>query len=251
MDRGCHRRGRSRASRRPRLAQGWSRDGARLLAVTGASFELLDATSGNVVFGPVRGRSAALSPDGHTIAFVRDHLDDHGNQYASVLYLVDVSSGALRPLAQVSPKWLAFDVPVWAPDAKSVFIDQDDPVGGGEATIRQLPVDGSRGRDLAREALSSLRNLAVSPVGDRLAFTSDAGIETLDLADGARHIVTRTSGGGELNDLEWSPDGQRLAYTDLSAEAPSGGVYAVNADGSGRTLVSTRDQAVDWFDWRP
>jgi Tol biopolymer transport system component len=235
----------------PGWLQQWSEDGTRLLVTRAfGAFELLDAASGRVVLGPVRGRTPTLSPDGKSVAFVRDHADENGDAYASVLFLVDVANAVVRPLAQVSPKWLAFDAPVWAPSSREIFIEQGDWLGEAEGTIRVFPVDGSPARTLAHESLSLLANLEVSPTGDKLAFTTDFGIETLDLADGTRHFVTGTSVPGGLQ-LEWSPDGQRLAYSDVTDEAPGGAVYVIDADGSGRTLVSSPAEAVDYFDWRP
>jgi Tol biopolymer transport system component len=232
----------------------WSSDGRRLLVLVDGfrSFELLDVASGKTVVGPVRGRSPALSPNGATLAFVRDHHDEYGNSYDSILYLFHTAGGASRLLAQVDPvhKGLAFDTPVWAPDGTSLFVEQFDPVGGVEATIRQLPVDGQAGKVLASERLSALSNLSVSPRGDRLAFATESGVETLDLADGTRRKVPQTPP-GELNQLAWSPDGEQLAYLADDAEAPGGGLFVIGADGSGRKLVSLRTQAVDFFDWRP
>ncbi len=231
----------------------WSPDGRSVLVSAGTGFELIDIASGRVTFGPVRGGGAVLSPDAHTIAFVRDpHRDEYGNSYDSVLYLVDVAGGDPRPLAQVHPvgDGLAFGDPVWAPDGKSVFIEQDDPVGEVEGAIRRLPLDGSPGRVLASEELSTFRNLTVSPTGDRLAYTTGSGIETLTVADGSRHKLPHTPG-GELNELAWSPDGAELAFDDLTDETPNGGLYVIAFDGTGRKLVSARSQAVDFFDWRP
>lgn len=225
----------------------------RLLVALGqfGGFELLDAASGKVRFGPLRGGSPALSPDGETIAFVRSHQDEHGNPYDAVIYLVAVAGGAPRALAQVDPlhQGLSFIAPVWAPDGKSVFIEQDDPVGDVDGAIRQLFLSGG-GKVLARERLSTFRNLAVSPSGDRLAFTTETGVETLDLADGSRHKLPGTPA-GELNQLEWSPDGLQLGYVAIDLEATGGGIFVIGADGSGRKLVSLRTQAVDFFDWRP
>ncbi len=236
-----------------RLGKGFLADwpmNDRLLVLQFAGFELLDAVSGKARFGPLRGGSPAVSPDGATIAFVRDHHDEHGNPYDSVLYLVDVAAGAPRALAQVDPlhQGLAFNTPVWAPDSKSIFVEQDDPVGDGLGAIRQLPLAGA-GKVLAHEDLSTFRNLAVSPAGDRLAFTTESGIETLDVADGTRRKLPGTPA-GELNQLEWSPDGGQLAYVATDLEAPGGGLFVIGADGSGRKLVSLRTQAVDFFDWR-
>ena len=230
----------------------WTRDGRRLLLVNDSSFRLLDLASGRIVFGPIRGRTPALSPDSSSVAFVRDRLDDDGNPYDSVLYVESLDGSAPRPLARAhaADLDLSFDFPVWAPDGKNIFIEQDDRVGDVEGSIRRIALDGTAGEVLAHERLSNFRNLVVSPDGRRLAFTTDDGIQTLDLEDGSRQHVPNTPRVG-LDQFEWSPDGNWLAYVAPPGERYEGRLVAVSPDGSDLTVVSARAQAVDWFDWRP
>ena len=47
------------------------------------------------------------------------------------------------------------------------------------------------------------------------------------------------------NQTEWFPDGSRIAYLQ------AGGIYVVNADGSGRRLVARTNSRFGWFSLSP
>jgi Tol biopolymer transport system component len=55
-------------------------------------------------------------------------------------------------------------------------------------------------------------------------------------------ITPLTTGPGEHTDPAWSPDGSRLAF----ANATTGGIYVVNADGSGLRRLTTAGENPAW-----
>ncbi len=61
--------------------------------------------------------------------------------------------------------------------------------------------------------------------------------------DGSDQVmIAETTRGGNLT---WSPDGTKLAFEDV------GGIYTVNADGTGETRVPTTSEGDQWPSWSP
>ncbi len=99
-----------------------------------------------------------------------------------------------------------------------------------------------------------LESIAWSPDGRRLAFGVTSfggparfdGLHVVDLLTGRDRQLVRVGAHGEYNwdDINWSPDGRRLAY------ASDGTIALMNADGSGQTVLRTgttgHDHAPSW-----
>ncbi|MGB7806032.1 MAG: hypothetical protein WBM72_10555 [Actinomycetota bacterium] len=103
-----------------------------------------------------------------------------------------------------------------------------------------------------------IRSVDWSPDGTRIAFAlydgriggvgDRAGIYVMKVASEQIHRLTRCSATCvRQDDVEWSPDGTRIAYTQMDHDFcnwPSGfagscSIYTINADGTGRTKLST------------
>jgi Tol biopolymer transport system component len=78
---------------------------------------------------------------------------------------------------------------------------------------------------------------------DLIAFLSSSGLEVVQPDGSARRVLD--PGLVRTASLAWSPNGERLAYLRLAGEKP--GLFAVRADGSGRTLLARgRGYRVSW-----
>jgi Tol biopolymer transport system component len=140
---------------------------------------------------------------------------------------------------------VVFGTVVWTPDSRSILIEQDDPFGGGSGRIRQVPIDGSPSRTIAREEAESF---TLAPDGKKIAFTTpDEGIGIVELDDLARKTIPE---GADF--VEWSPRSDKLAYVinDYANELVYN-LFVVDADGSHKRLVSKSGDPVTDFDWRP
>jgi Tol biopolymer transport system component len=127
---------------------------------------------------------------------------------------------------------------VWAPGRPlfafvNATADPTDPVGftGTVITVRTLS-GGRNSIDLDAKVI----DLSWSPGGDLLAVSTTNGIELVPIQDRGPQLLAGTKGAGRL---DWSPDGERIAYERPSA---SGGDAVV--DLVVRTLGTNQESVV-------
>lgn len=111
-------------------------------------------------------RQPALSPDGKLAVVVISTADRASNKRRSDLYLLEISSGRLRPLTN-NPG--ADHSPTFSPDGKTVaFVSSRNK----KSQIWTIPVDGGEARQLTRLSTGASGPLVYSPDGKHIAFVS-------------------------------------------------------------------------------
>jgi len=186
--------------------------------------------------------SPTWSKDGKQIAFVSSRSDSTGDIYT--MNAAD-GSGVTRVTNSKGYDW----DPAWSPDGKQIaFVSERDGVGSGHTDLYVVTLDGLQVTRLTSET-AHVRYPSWAPGGKQIAFnteidlkgdedvlTRDIFVVDLDLMQ-----VTRlTDGpGDETEDFDpsWSADGKYIAFA--SRVAGNVDVYAMNANGSGRTRLTT------------
>jgi dipeptidyl aminopeptidase/acylaminoacyl peptidase len=163
---------------------------------------------------------STISPDGTRAIISRIH-----SNVFTQLFLFDLASGDVRALTPDTASGPSlFENPSWSADGSGLYVLSNR--GRDFINLAWL--------DLATGELTYLRDdqwdadhLAVTHDGRRLALTfNEEGYSRLELFEIARGWSERRElplpalSKGVIVDLAWSRDGQRLAFTQLSAGAP-------------------------------
>ena len=168
----------------------------------------------------------AWSPDGRRLAFTSDR------DGAPALFVMNADGTNVTKLSGTT---VAPSEPAWSPGGGKIAFTGYTNTHGSEIFVvnsdgtGQVNLTNNRGEDF---------HPAWSPDGRRLAFTSRRdngtfGVHVMDAEGGnVRRLVE-----GYSRDAAWSPDGGRLAYVAEGVQYGTS-VFAVNADGTGRQLLS-------------
>lgn len=229
---------------------GWSPDGTRYCFSSNArNPRFFDVYERAMVGGEPRlileqdgtNHAVSYSPDGRRLLVERMLSNTQ-----TVLSLVDLATGEVRPLTTEDPEGPSeYLSPQWDRAGKGLYLATN--YGRDALTLAWL--------DATTGALTSLledrwdvEGLALSRDATRLAVVTNAdGYSRLDLYDvsdgweGRSELPTPELPGGVVSEPVWSPDGQRLAfYLDVPDDCPDVWSWEVEEKLLWRVTASTR-----------
>jgi Tol biopolymer transport system component len=163
------------------------------------------------------------SPKGSQLALVR----------GGTLSVLDAPTGQVHALA--ATEW----TPVWSPDATRLVFGER---GGSIFSIDVGTGERSLVVRLPGANLDSVDEIAFSPDGTRLAIFND-----LEPGLGRLYVLNADGSSGRVladdvlvSGIDWSPDGSRIAYTEIDDVAHELTVWVAPADGSAPSKIASQ-----------
>jgi hypothetical protein len=203
----------------------WSADGTKIvfenkLGGNGGIYIVnADGSGLTRVTRDVNDEGPTFAPDGRRIAFITVSA---GRKRLGVVNIDGTGLAILTPTLDRS-----LDDPEWSPDGTRIaFSDFAD--------IYVVNADGSNLRDLTSSPSESARadNPSWSPDSSRIAYAyASANVKVVN-ADGSGS-TTIVPNPGEVWEVAWSPDGQKIAFVNDANGPLQEELFIVNPDGSG------------------
>jgi Tol biopolymer transport system component len=195
----------------------------------------------------VVGSSPAVSHDGKRVAFVRYAYKRKQNGECCVttkteLYTIGVDGKGLRRLARTGREG-QFTQPSWLPDdSKIAVLERRGGLGGPLWTIS---LAGAKQKIVNRVG----ETYDWSPKGDLVAYTS-GGLLYIVRPDGSE---VANYGQSNAIDIEWSPDGKKVAFSMQEAleNMQFVGLYLVDMENNERRRFALADGYAAYLDWQP
>ena len=200
----------------------------------------------------------AWSPDGRSIAFVRDlSIEDHpdiDDFTQSQIWLMDRDGGNQRPYAPPSPRNTYDTSPAWSPDGdRLVFARLRS--GSSRPSLIVMGPDGTATRTLVRER-AELESPAWSPDGTTILYSRTTWDDDYPYYDRPELWSVPADGGAprriarDAEQAAWSPDGKRIAFVSVRDKnggrcghddqcSYAGELYVANADGTGSMRLTS------------
>jgi Tol biopolymer transport system component len=192
------------------------------------------------------GSAPTASHRGSRIAFVRYTFGRRPRVVtSSSLYTVSLDGTGLRLLARTTDRNVTWVQPKWLPDDSAVAVAQRTGAVVGSGPLLTFSMTGRRRVIVPKVG----ETYDWSPKRDLVAYTL-GGIVYVIRPDG-----TEVDSFGESNaiDLEWSPDGTKVALSiqEILENGQFVGLYLIDVEEGERRRFVITDGSVAYLDWRP
>jgi Tol biopolymer transport system component len=189
----------------------------------------------------------SFSPDGGTVVFGRC------GPINCAVYHVRVDGSGLTAVTHFNANRDIFDLwPAYSPDGTKIAFTSFNRNNGFLCAIYTVDADGSNFRLLTPPRLTAFQP-DWSPDGTKVAFSTNSNFSTIldeeiwvihsegsgqpaQITNNNRHWNGYLTGPHDFS-ASWSPAGNKMVLERDSPDFSSSGIYVINADGSGETLV--------------
>jgi len=250
----------------PQPAVSWGRDGQSLYIVEWTEGQppaigVVPAAGGAVrrVTAPAAGSrgdgSPAISPDGATLAFVRQSAEraahgdfGGGDGNGADVFLCDVSGSNPRRLTFENAEIVGI---AWSADGREVIYAANR---SGREKLWRIDASGGSPRNVVAEGRAPAFP-TVARAGHRLAFTETPSLDTIwridltaaDPASTARMLIRSD---GREQAPSWSPDGTKIA--NISTHTGNDEIWVGDAEGRNRAPIThLKAWRLGWPRWSP
>ncbi|MEO5924308.1 MAG: S9 family peptidase [Bryobacteraceae bacterium] len=212
-------------------------DGTELKQLTPGQFDVPPFSLG----GP---DDYAISPDSLEVAFTMNTDSDAAYSTNSDIYVVPLAGG---DLIKITSGLGADSSPTYSPDARRLAFRSQARAGLESDRWRLMVLDRATGRatSLTDGVDRWVGSYTWAPDSARIFYTTEdrgrTGVQVIPVAGGGvRNVV---SGASTVDDVQFSPDGRTMIYTEASASSPPE-IYRVNSTGGTAAALTHLNDAI-------
>jgi len=193
-----------------------------------------------------------ISPDSIEVAFVMNVDPDPATSTNSDIYTVPIAGGEIRKITIGTG---GDNSPLYSPDGKLLAFRSQVRAGYESDRWRLIVLERATGRvSNLTEALDRwVSSMTWLPDSERLVFTSEdrgrTGLQMIAVSGGGLRPII--SGASTLDDVQFSPDGETMIYTQQSGSKPVEIFKATAGSGTGVALTHFNDMAIQNSTVRP
>ena len=193
-----------------------------------------------------------ISPDSIEVAFTMNADPDAATSTNSDIYTVPIIGGEME---RITRGLGADNAPLYSPDGKMLAFRSQERAGYESDRWRLMVLDRASGKTTnLSEALDRwVESMTWLPDSERLVFTTEdrgrTGLQMISASGGGARVII--SGASTLDDVQFSPDGETMIYSQQSGSKPVEIFKATAGSGIGVALTHFNDLAIQNSTVRP
>ncbi len=193
-----------------------------------------------------------ISPDSLEVAFTMNADQELATSTNSDIYTVPITGGEIH---KITIGLGADNSPLYSPDGKMLAFRSQERAGYESDRWRLMVLDRASGKttNLSESLDRWVEGMTWLPDSERLVFTTEdrgrTGLQMISATGGGARLII--SGPSTLDDVQFSPDGETMIYTQQSGSKPAEIFKATAGAGTGVALTHFNDLAIQNSTVRP